>query len=49
MVLCFGVPAGRVSRDSQGHDLRRLALQAFAEMVRKAFGKHYRSGQIDFK
>jgi hypothetical protein len=26
-----------------------LALQAFAEMVRKAFGKHYRSGQIDFE
>ncbi len=26
-----------------------LALQAFAEMVRKAFGKHYRSGQIDFQ
>jgi len=25
-----------------------LALQAFAEMIRKAFGKHYRSGQIDF-
>ena len=26
-----------------------LALQAFAEMVRKAFGKHYRSGEIDFE
>jgi len=26
-----------------------LALQAFAEMARKAFGKHYRSGQIDFE
>jgi len=26
-----------------------LALQAFAEMVRKSFGKHYRSGQIDFE
>jgi hypothetical protein len=26
-----------------------LALQAFAEMIRKAFGKHYRSGQIDFE
>jgi hypothetical protein len=26
-----------------------LALQAFAEMVRKAFGKHYRTGQIDFE
>lgn len=25
------------------------ALQAFAEMVRKAFGKHCRSGQIDFQ
>jgi len=24
-----------------------LALQAFAEMVRKAFGKHYRTGQIE--
>ena len=26
-----------------------LALQAFAEMIRKAFGKHYASGQIDFE
>jgi hypothetical protein len=26
-----------------------LALQAFAEMIRKAFGKHYKSGQIDFE
>ena len=26
-----------------------LALQAFAEMVRKAFGKHYRSGEIEFE
>ncbi|OHD16868.1 MAG: hypothetical protein A2Y38_00905 [Spirochaetes bacterium GWB1_59_5] len=26
-----------------------LALQAFAEMVRNAFGMHYRSGQIDFE
>ena len=26
-----------------------LALQAFAEMIRKAFGKHYRSGEIDFE
>ena len=25
-----------------------LALQAFSEMIRKAFGKHYRSGEIDF-
>lgn len=26
-----------------------LALQAFAEMIRTAFGKHYRSGRIDFE
>ena len=26
-----------------------LALQAFAQMIRKAFGKHYASGQIDFE
>ena len=26
-----------------------LALQAFSEMIRKAFGKHYRSGEIDFE
>lgn len=26
-----------------------LALQAFSEMIRKAFGKHYRSGQINFE
>ncbi len=26
-----------------------LALQAFSEMIRKAFGKHYKSGQIDFE
>ena len=25
-----------------------LALQAFSEMIRKAFGKHYRTGEIDF-
>ena len=25
-----------------------LALQAFSEMIRKAFGKHYRSSEIDF-
>jgi len=25
-----------------------LALQAFAEMIRKAFGKNYRSREIDF-
>ena len=26
-----------------------LALQAFSEMIRKAFAKHYKSGQIDFE
>jgi len=26
-----------------------LALEAFAEMVRKSFGKHYRSSEIDFE
>jgi hypothetical protein len=26
-----------------------LALQAFAEMIRKAFGKNYRSQEIDFE
>ena len=26
-----------------------LALQAFAEMIRKAFGKNYRSQEIDFQ
>ncbi|NWG13907.1 MAG: hypothetical protein HXY20_10280 [Acidobacteria bacterium] len=26
-----------------------MALQAFAEMVRKAFGKRYRTGKIDFE
>ena len=26
-----------------------LALQAFAEMIRKAFGKNYRSREIDFQ
>ena len=25
-----------------------LALQAFAEMIRKTFGKNYRSSEIDF-
>ncbi len=25
-----------------------LALQAFSEMIRKAFAKNYRSGEIDF-
>jgi hypothetical protein len=26
-----------------------LALQAFAEMIRTTFGKHYRTGRIDFE
>ena len=26
-----------------------LALHSFAEMIRKTFGKNYRSGEIDFK
>ncbi len=26
-----------------------LALQAFAEMIRKAFGKNYKSSEIDFQ
>ena len=26
-----------------------LALQAFAEMIRTTFGRHYRSGRIDFE